>query len=134
MGESEFDLTKKKKGKICENHSSSSPKFHSPLLDCDPCRPMRVELMAAESSNNRGKKESTASGLLSSPRLNDDVEDPVKSPPLSPNNSSTRKVNCSLFCSLLRFVAAKFVIGNSSFTVSLLYVVWLLLLFFLELD
>lgn len=52
--------------------------------------------MAAESSSNRGKKESTASGLLNSPRLNDDVEDPVKSPPHSPNNSSTRKVSTHL--------------------------------------
>ncbi|KAL3845402.1 hypothetical protein ACJIZ3_002805 [Penstemon smallii] len=49
-----------------------------------------VELMAEESSSNRGKKESIAS-LSNSARQNDDVEDPVKSPPHSPNNSSTRK-------------------------------------------
>ncbi|KAG6432527.1 hypothetical protein SASPL_104106 [Salvia splendens] len=52
------------------------------VADSSCCRSMRVELMAAESSSDRGKKESTASGLLNSPtRLNDDVEDPAKSPP-----------------------------------------------------
>ncbi|GER34457.1 hypothetical protein STAS_10684, partial [Striga asiatica] len=47
--------------------------------------------MAAESSSNRGKKESTAA-LSSSPRQDDDVKDLVKSLPHSPNNSSTSKV------------------------------------------
>ncbi|KAG6388569.1 hypothetical protein SASPL_149998 [Salvia splendens] len=62
---------------------------------------MRVELMAAESSSNRGKKDSAASGLLNSPtRPNDDVEDPVKSPPHSPNNSSTRKGSHADVCAL----------------------------------
>ncbi|KAL8510933.1 hypothetical protein ACS0TY_017663 [Phlomoides rotata] len=51
--------------------------------------------MAAESSSNRGKKESTLV-LWNSPRHNDYVEDPVKSPPHSPNNSSTRKLLSSL--------------------------------------
>ncbi|KAL8525472.1 hypothetical protein ACS0TY_014910 [Phlomoides rotata] len=46
--------------------------------------------MAVESSSNRGKKESTLV-LWNSPRHKDYVEDSVKSPPHSPNNSSTRK-------------------------------------------
>lgn len=50
------------------------------------------ELMAEESSNSRGKKESAAVPLSILPRQDDDVEDPIKSPPHSPNNSSTRKV------------------------------------------
>ncbi|KAK6118775.1 hypothetical protein DH2020_047466 [Rehmannia glutinosa] len=68
---------------------------------------MKVELMAAESSSNRGKKESTAV-LSNSPRQNDDVEDPVKSPPHSPNNSSTRK---ACYAVLQSWVSKKFMTG-----------------------
>ncbi|KAL8524387.1 hypothetical protein ACS0TY_014102 [Phlomoides rotata] len=68
---------------------------------------MRVELMAAESSSNRGKKESTLV-LSNSPRQNDDVEDPVKSPPHSPNNSSTRK---ACYAVLQSWVSKKFMTG-----------------------
>ncbi|KAI3464686.1 hypothetical protein Pfo_021349 [Paulownia fortunei] len=68
---------------------------------------MRVELMAAESSSNRGKKESTAA-LSISPRQNDDVEDPVKSPPHSPNSSSTRK---ACYAVLQSWVSKKFMTG-----------------------
>ncbi|GFP86920.1 hypothetical protein PHJA_000835800 [Phtheirospermum japonicum] len=69
---------------------------------------MRVELMAAESSSNRGKKESTAA-LSNSPRPNDDVEeDLVKSPPHSPNNSSTRK---ACYAVLQSWASKKFMTG-----------------------
>ncbi|KAK4490216.1 hypothetical protein RD792_000875 [Penstemon davidsonii] len=66
-----------------------------------------VELMAEESSSNRGKKESVAS-LSNSARQNDDVEDPVKSPPHSPNNSSTRK---ACYAVLQSWVSKKFMTG-----------------------
>ncbi|XP_042034899.1 protein LIKE COV 2-like [Salvia splendens] len=80
---------------------------------------MRVELMAAESSSNRGKKDSAASGLLNSPtRPNDDVEDPVKSPPHSPNNSSTRK---ACYAVLQSWVSKKFMTGWSLMVSSALY-------------
>ncbi|KAL0360397.1 UNVERIFIED_CONTAM: protein LIKE COV 2 [Sesamum radiatum] len=69
---------------------------------------MRVELMAAESgSSSRGKKESTIA-LSNSPRQDDDVEDPVKSPPHSPNNSSTRK---ACYAVLQSWVSKKFMTG-----------------------
>ncbi|KAL6506606.1 Protein LIKE COV 2 [Orobanche hederae] len=68
---------------------------------------MRVELMAAESSSNRGKKESTLV-LSNSPHQNDDVEDPIKSPPHSPNSSSTRK---ACYAVLQSWVSKKFMTG-----------------------
>ncbi|EYU17484.1 hypothetical protein ABFS83_03G090400 [Erythranthe nasuta] len=68
---------------------------------------MRVELMAAESSSSRGKKEAAAA-LPNSPRQNDDVEDPVKSPPHSPNNSSGRK---ACYAVLQSWFSKKFMTG-----------------------
>ncbi|KAL6511935.1 Protein LIKE COV 2 [Orobanche gracilis] len=68
---------------------------------------MRVELMAAESSSNRGQKESTLV-LSNSPHQNDDVEDPIKSPPHSPNSSSTRK---ACYAVLQSWVSKKFMTG-----------------------
>ncbi|KAL0438263.1 UNVERIFIED_CONTAM: protein LIKE COV 2 [Sesamum latifolium] len=79
---------------------------------------MRVELMAAESgSSSRGKKESTVA-LSNSPRQDDDVEDPVKSSPHSPSNSSTRK---ACYAVLRSWVSKKFMTGCLLTVSSVLY-------------
>ncbi|KAL6492964.1 Protein LIKE COV 2 [Orobanche gracilis] len=67
---------------------------------------MRVELMAAESSSNRGKESTLV--LSNSPHQNDDVEDHIKSPPHSPNSSSTRK---ACYAVLQSWVSKKFMTG-----------------------
>ncbi|KAL2467936.1 Protein LIKE COV 2 [Forsythia ovata] len=65
-----------------------------------------------EDSNNRAKKESTiVPSSSNSPRQTEDIEDPddpVKSPPLSANNSSTRK---ACYAVLQSWVSKKFMTG-----------------------